>query len=167
MIKMRMKNCRSSWFWSESVVISQIYLPPSFYTKSSITSPSITSTTSSTTIYLLPPGFYTATDLSALINNKALGPLGMPLVKKGPGHSVSDVLLVQGFLIDLYPTHASHCTSLSFLLWHYSNLIFETRLIFINSSLSWSFTCQGHFLWYLEADFRVVVMVAGLAVTMG
>ena len=165
---MRMKNCRSSCrsrFRSESVVISQIYLlTPPFYTKSSITS--ITSTTSSTTIYLPPPGFYTATDLSALINNKALGPLGMPLVKKGPGRLVSDVLLVQGFFSRSYPTHANHCTSLSFLFWHYSNLIFETWLIFINFSLSWSFTCQGHFLWYLEADVRMVVMAARLIVTM-
>ena len=160
---MRMKNCRSSCcsrFRSESVVISQIYLllPPGFYTESSITSSSITSTTSSTTIYLLPPGFYTATDLSALINNKALGPLGMPLVKKGPGRSVNDVLLVQGFFIRSlsYPCQSLHIIIFSILALF--NPILETWLIFINF----------HFLgplfhWYL--DVRVVVMLAGLIVT--
>ena len=169
---MRIKNCRSSCrsrFRSESVVISQIYLlRPSFYTESSITSPSTTSTTFSTTIYLLPPGFYTATDLSALINNKALGPLGLPpLVKKGPGLLVRNVMLVQGvFSRSLsYPCQSWH-TSLSFLFWHYSYPIFEMWLIFNNFSLTWSFTCQGHCLWYLEADVRVVVMASGLVVTM-
>ena len=74
----------------------------------------------------------TATDLSALINNKALGPLGMPLVKKGPGRSVNDVLLVQGFFIRSlsYPCQSLHIIIFSILALF--NPILETWLIFIN-----------------------------------